>query len=198
MPAADEPVMAKSWRTGRVFVAGAVILPLVCCGAVIFFQVFWGTPVGPLGPVLAYPFFTHPPASAEKPPSLPDAWNVSNVTADALKTRTMEYETTASPSTVYDFYRAPTRQRRLGRQGVLPEAPVDKRGHDIRVGPARTQWLRNVRLYSSGLGRRNHVNDDACQTHGDRNQPVPLAASSASRRGRKCAQPARCCSARTA
>jgi hypothetical protein len=113
-------------RTG--FLPCAVILPLVCCGALLFFQVFWGTPVGPLGPVLAYPFFTHPPASAEKPPRLPDASNVSDVGADALKTRTLEYETTASPSTVYDFYRDRLVKDGWGGKGYFSKPQLTNEG----------------------------------------------------------------------
>ncbi|MFL5731923.1 MAG: hypothetical protein ACJ78Q_01880 [Chloroflexia bacterium] len=89
---------------GRVL-AVVLLVPAAIMLLAIVFWVGWGTPVGPLGPVLAYPFFTHPPPSTDNPPLVKDARNVGVERRSKPDGRTVTYETGLSRDEVYLFYK---------------------------------------------------------------------------------------------
>jgi hypothetical protein len=88
---------------------------------VAVFWVGWGTPVGPLGPVLAYPFFTHPPRSVDKPPLLPDARQVKEVHTSNPDRKAITYDTQLAPDEVYKFYRDALTKDGWGRKFAYPQ-----------------------------------------------------------------------------
>jgi hypothetical protein len=100
----QSPVVEPESRKRRVLLLVSSLLVLGLCALPAVCWVVWGTPVGPLGALIADPFFSDPPASADKPPLLPDAKNVNEVGSLEAGAKTLGYETAASQSTVFEFY----------------------------------------------------------------------------------------------
>jgi hypothetical protein len=124
----QSPVGEPEPRKRRIIPLVSALLVLAFCGLPAVCQVVWGTPAGPLGPLIAYPFFTHPPASADKPPMLPDARNVNEAGSLEAGAKTLGYETAASPSTVFQFYRAALVKDGWGGIGYFPQPQITSEG----------------------------------------------------------------------
>ena len=97
-----------------LLLAVAILLPAV-------FWAVWGTPVGPLGPVLAYPFFSHPPPSVDNPPLLPDARQVKVMQTSDPDRKIVTYATASAPDDVYKFYRDALTKDGWGRKYAYPQ-----------------------------------------------------------------------------
>jgi hypothetical protein len=104
MSLADEQTLIGGQRKRRIFPLVATALVLAVCALPGLCWLVWGTPAGPFGSLIAYPFFTHPPASVDRPPLLPDAKNVDEAGSIEVGAKAVSYETTAPPNTVYQFY----------------------------------------------------------------------------------------------
>jgi hypothetical protein len=91
-----------------------------------FCWVVWGTPVGPLGQKLAYPFFSHPPASVDKPPLLPNAQNVK--TEQGSEGKTISYNAKTDPNSVYDFYKDALVKDGWGGDGYFSKPKLTDQG----------------------------------------------------------------------
>ena len=117
-----------SERKRHVLPIVSSLLVLGLCAMLSICQIVWGTPAGPLGPLIAYPFFTHPPASADKPPMLPDAKNVNEAGSLQAHSKTVAYETAASPHTAYEFYRDALVKDGWGGIGYFPDPEITDEG----------------------------------------------------------------------
>ena len=109
-------------KYGHELLVVLVFLALMVCWVV------WRTPAGPLGPILAYPFFTHPPASVYKPPLVPDAQSVEAEHIGDSDDKVITYETATAPDAVYQFYEETLTRDGWGGKGYFSKPHLTSEG----------------------------------------------------------------------